>query len=92
MKLGSAIALGCFAVESAARALGGSPKDWIKPYKREALQDIVSAGINQRKKTVEANLQKVTWDEDSLFVHGERIFLYSGEVHPYRYVILNSIQ
>jgi beta-galactosidase GanA len=26
----------------------------------------------------------VTWDEDSLFVHGERIFLYSGEVHPYR--------
>jgi beta-galactosidase GanA len=28
---------------------------------------------------------QVTWDEDSLFVHGERIFLYSGEVHPYRY-------
>jgi beta-galactosidase GanA len=27
---------------------------------------------------------QVTWDEDSLFVHGERIFLYSGEVHPYR--------
>jgi len=26
----------------------------------------------------------VTWDEHSLFVHGERIFLYSGEVHPYR--------
>jgi hypothetical protein len=43
MKLGGAIALGCFAVESAARALGGSPKDWIKPYRREALQDIVSA-------------------------------------------------
>ena len=29
---------------------------------------------------------QVTWDKDSLFVHGERIFLYSGEVHPYRYV------
>jgi len=28
---------------------------------------------------------EVTWDEHSLFVHGERIFLYSGEVHPYRY-------
>ena len=46
LKLGSAIALGCFAVESATRAIGGSPKDWIKPYKREALQDIVSADIN----------------------------------------------
>ncbi|KAI4947681.1 hypothetical protein J4E91_006503 [Alternaria rosae] len=65
-KLAGAVALGCFAIESAARAVGYSPQQWIKPYKREALQDIV------------------TWDEDSLFVHGERIFLYSGEVHPYR--------
>ncbi|CAA9958345.1 Beta-galactosidase [Pyrenophora teres f. maculata] len=66
-KLGSALALSCLAIGTAARAVGySSPKDWIKPYKREALQDIV------------------TWDEDSLFVHGERIFLYSGEVHPYR--------
>ncbi|KAI4695619.1 hypothetical protein J4E81_005945 [Alternaria sp. BMP 2799] len=65
-KLAGAVALGCFAVETAARAVGYSPQQWIKPYKREALQDIV------------------TWDEDSLFVHGERIFLYSGEVHPYR--------
>ncbi|KNG51415.1 glycoside hydrolase family 35 protein [Stemphylium lycopersici] len=66
LRLGSAVALGCLAVESAARAVGYSPKEWVKPYRREALQDIV------------------TWDEDSLFVHGERIFLYSGEVHPYR--------
>ncbi|KAL4895785.1 glycoside hydrolase superfamily [Aspergillus ambiguus] len=30
-------------------------------------------------------LQKyVTWDGDSLFVNGERIMLFSGEVHPYR--------
>jgi hypothetical protein len=28
----------------------------------------------------------VTWDEHSLFVHGERIVLYSGEYHPWRYV------
>jgi hypothetical protein len=49
MKLGGAIALGCFAVESAARALGGSPKDWIKPYRREALQDIVSFDMNSLK-------------------------------------------
>lgn len=40
----------------------------IRPYKREALQDIV------------------TWDEHSLFVHGERVLFYSGEFHPFRYV------
>jgi hypothetical protein len=45
MRLGGAVALGCFAVESAARAVGYSPKEWIKPYKREALQDIVSYDI-----------------------------------------------
>jgi hypothetical protein len=27
----------------------------------------------------------VTWDEHSLFVHGERIMFYSGEFHPFRY-------
>lgn len=26
----------------------------------------------------------MTWDEHSLFVRGERIFLYSGEFHPWR--------
>ncbi|KAF2133891.1 glycoside hydrolase family 35 protein [Dothidotthia symphoricarpi CBS 119687] len=66
LKLGGAIALSLFAVESAARAVGFAPNQWITPYKREALQDIV------------------TWDADSIFVHGQRIFLYSGEVHPYR--------
>lgn len=30
----------------------------------------------------------VTWDEHSLFVHGERIIFYSGEFHPYRSVSL----
>jgi hypothetical protein len=28
----------------------------------------------------------VTWDEHSLFVRGERIMIYSGEFHPFRYV------
>lgn len=45
LKLGGAVALGCFAVESAARAVGYSPKEFIKPYKREALQDIVSGKV-----------------------------------------------
>ncbi|KAF1840936.1 glycoside hydrolase family 35 protein [Cucurbitaria berberidis CBS 394.84] len=66
LKFSSAVALSCLAIESAARAVGYSPHELIKPYKRAPLQDIV------------------TWDEHSLFVHGERIFLYSGEVHPYR--------
>jgi beta-galactosidase GanA len=34
---------------------------------------------------------QVTWDEHSLFVHGERVFIYSGEFHPYRYVLLAAI-
>ena len=29
-------------------------------------------------------IPQVTWDEHSLFVRGERIFLYSGEFHPWR--------
>jgi hypothetical protein len=26
----------------------------------------------------------VTWDEDSLYIHGERVAIFSGEVHPFR--------
>ncbi|KAK6224870.1 glycosyl hydrolase family 35 [Colletotrichum tabaci] len=26
----------------------------------------------------------VTWDEHSLFVHGERVMIFSGEIHPFR--------
>lgn len=26
----------------------------------------------------------VTWDEHSIFVHGERVLFYSGEFHPFR--------
>ena len=29
---------------------------------------------------------QVTWDDKSLFVNGERIMLFSGEIHPFRYV------
>ena len=71
LKLSGAVTLSCLAVGSAARAVAFSPDQWITPYKREALQDIV------------------TWDKDSIFVNGERIFLYSGEVHPYRSAATN---
>ncbi|KAJ4320159.1 hypothetical protein N0V94_003520 [Neodidymelliopsis sp. IMI 364377] len=66
LKFGGAIALSCLATQTAARAVAFQPDQWIAPYKREALQDIV------------------TWDKDTIFVNGERIFLYSGEVHPFR--------
>jgi hypothetical protein len=33
------------ALGASARAVAGSPRDWIMPYKREALQDIVSQGL-----------------------------------------------
>lgn len=26
----------------------------------------------------------VTWDQHSIFVHGERVLFYSGEYHPFR--------
>ena len=26
----------------------------------------------------------VTWDQHSIFVHGERVLFYSGEFHPFR--------
>lgn len=29
----------------------------------------------------------VTWDEHSLFVLGERIIFWGGEVHPFRFVV-----
>jgi hypothetical protein len=47
--IGGALVLSCFAVEGAARAVGYSPQEWIMPYKREPLQDIVSAIVNTRK-------------------------------------------
>ncbi|KAF9740565.1 hypothetical protein PMIN06_000286 [Paraphaeosphaeria minitans] len=63
----SAAALACLTVAANARAVAyRSPTDIIVPYKRQALQDIV------------------TWDEHTIFINGERLFLYSGEVHPYR--------
>lgn len=35
-------------------------------------------------------MRQVTWDEDSIKINGERIFLYSGEVHPFRYTTFTA--
>jgi hypothetical protein len=66
MKCHLSLVLASLAAQTAALAVAHSPEQWITPYKREPLQDIV------------------TWDKDTIFVHGKRVFLYSGEVHPYR--------
>jgi hypothetical protein len=66
MKCLVSLALSCLAAQTAALATAHAPTEWIAPYKRAPLQDIV------------------TWDKDSIFVHGKRVLLYSGEVHPYR--------
>jgi preprotein translocase subunit SecB len=42
LKYAGALALSCLAIESAARTIGYSPNQLIKPYKRAPLQDIVS--------------------------------------------------
>lgn len=46
-RLSGALALSCFAIEAAARAVGHSPNDWVIPYKREALQDIVRFEVEE---------------------------------------------
>lgn len=34
---------------------------------------------------------QVTWDNQSLYIHGERIMIFSGEIHPFRYISNESI-
>jgi hypothetical protein len=49
LKLSSAVALSCLAIEAAARVVAYSPLEWIIPYKREALQDIASVMDNRQE-------------------------------------------
>ena len=84
-----ALALACFTAAANGRAIGyGSPLEFIKPYKRQALQDVVS--VFDLSGECQADRPKVTWDKDTIFVNGERLFLYSGEVHPFRYNLFRS--
>jgi Glycosyl hydrolases family 35 len=43
----------------------------------------LSSGIHNAEKQ-ELLQDIVTWDEQSLFIRGERVMLWSGEVHPFR--------
>lgn len=67
MKLRSIALLASLALEITANSLGERKlTETIRPYKRAALQNVV------------------TWDENSLLIHGKRVLIYSGEFHPFR--------
>ncbi|KAJ5167175.1 beta-galactosidase A [Penicillium canariense] len=75
MKLLSSWAVVALAAQAAGAALshqfdGFSIREHADPAKRALLQQYMRI--------------KVTWDEHSLFVNGERLMVFSGEVHPYR--------
>ncbi|KAJ6094034.1 hypothetical protein N7467_002879 [Penicillium canescens] len=71
MKLSSTWAIACLAVQAAGAAIS---------------HQLNGLTITEHPDPVKrALLQKyVTWDEKSIFVNGERIMLFSGEVHPFR--------
>lgn len=43
--------------------------------------DALNGGISKRDTLQDV----VTWDEHSLMIHGERIMIFSAEMHPFRY-------
>ena len=70
MRLLQSLAFGAAALQGGCWALGtaGRPQMLIR--------------ADPAKKTALQNI--VGWDENSLFIHGERIMIFSGEFHPYR--------
>ncbi|OBT75836.1 hypothetical protein VF21_04385 [Pseudogymnoascus sp. 05NY08] len=75
MKIATLLTAACVAFQgTAAAAVSGKPSTFIRDYdKRDLLQDVVSLPF-----------KPVTWDEHSLFIHGKRAMIFSGEVHPWR--------
>ncbi|KAJ5217780.1 Glycoside hydrolase family 35 [Penicillium citrinum] len=71
MKLSSALAVATLAAQVAGAALS---------------HKVSGRTITEHPDPVKrALLQKyVTWDKDSLFINGERLMVFSGEVHPFR--------
>lgn len=71
MRFSSALALAPLALSQGAQAVhirGGRPNDLL--------------GEAPDKRELLQHV--VTWDPDSLFINGERVFIFSGEFHPYR--------
>ncbi|TGO72643.1 hypothetical protein BELL_0432g00030 [Botrytis elliptica] len=55
---------------------------WIQGISALKIGSIQNARIKVHKREVLQDL--VSWDEHSILVRGERIMIYSGEVHPFR--------
>jgi hypothetical protein len=91
MKLLQTFAAAYLAAQYAiAASIGGKPGVLIRgpedPEKRAALQSIVSTiDLIAVRYRLFSKVRQVTWDKYSLSVNGERIMIYSGEFHPYRY-------
>jgi len=70
MRLLRSLALTAAALQAGCRALGtaGRPHLLIR--------------ADPAKRELLQNI--VSWDENSLFIHGERVMIFSGEFHPYR--------
>ncbi|PCH04028.1 Glycoside hydrolase, family 35 [Penicillium occitanis (nom. inval.)] len=67
----TAVALACLSGQVLGRAVS---------HRGGALNVFENSGVEQR-----ALLQDVvTWDNQSLYIHGERLMIFSGEVHPFR--------
>lgn len=57
---------------------------WVQ-YAHSAPSSIGSRlSISERQTNGKTNQSLVTWDEHSFFIRGERLFLFSGEFHPFR--------
>ncbi|KAI1333569.1 glycoside hydrolase family 35 protein [Xylariaceae sp. FL0016] len=70
MKFSSALIAAAQALQVCAFGTGGKPSSMLMNF----------GDLENR----EALQDIVTWDEHSLFVNGERVMLFSGEVHPFR--------
>ncbi|KAF3021271.1 hypothetical protein E8E15_006457 [Penicillium rubens] len=71
MKLSSSWVIACLAAQAAGAAISHS----VNGFTITEHPDPVKRDLLQKY---------VTWDDKSLFVNGERIMLFSGEIHPYR--------
>ncbi|KAJ5581740.1 hypothetical protein N7535_000360 [Penicillium sp. DV-2018c] len=71
MRLSSTWAIACLAAQAAGAAISHSLNGFT-----------ITEHPDPVKRELLQNL--VTWDDKSLFVNGERIMLFSGEIHPYR--------
>lgn len=48
------------------------------------LMGILSSNTHPRR---DVEQEIVTFDKDSLFIHGKRVMIFSAEIHPFRFVV-----